>query len=237
MIYFFFFVKLLLSEEWSRTNKRWLFQAIIFQLLSASVLPVMSKSHVSKRFHLIWLHESLHITAADAQNTAACIANSLSSPSINIYAQNFGRIFLKVSPSKEGKRCNRNSPKGKEVCIFAFKVSIKHLEARGEFSLCAAVSEAHRAATPGSTDKPLLWKSNSSVEVSQASTSLRYYSCMISRARDLYKLDMSWKIWIMCCIVQQRVIYRPLLCNKTIVCWEDIYGIILYVLIVLFRNI
>lgn len=41
----------------------------------------------------------------------------------------------------------------------------------------------------------------------------------------------------MCCIVQQRVIYRPLLCNKTIVCWEDIYGIILYVLIVLFRNI
>lgn len=41
----------------------------------------------------------------------------------------------------------------------------------------------------------------------------------------------------MCSMVQQRVIYRPLLCNKTIVCWGDIYGIILYVLIALFGNI
>lgn len=60
---------------------------------------------------------------------------------------------------------------------------------------------------------------------------------MISGGRDLYKLDMSWKTWIMCRMVQQRVIYRPLLCNKTIVCWGDIYGIILYALIALFGNI
>lgn len=99
-----FYVKLRLSKECSWANKRGFFQAVTFLLLSASVLPVMSKPCTHEGFHLILFQESLHIMAADAQNTAAHTTNGLSSPPINMYGLKFGRIVLKVSSSGEARK-------------------------------------------------------------------------------------------------------------------------------------
>lgn len=142
------------------------------------------------------VQESLPMMAADAQNPART-AQGLSSPAINKDGIKSGGIVSKVSErrSKEGG-IDRNSLRGKRVYRRSLHLCLQgvcqtFLQTRGDFSPCPAVSEAHREVTPASTDQCLFWDSNSSVEVFQASNSLRYYSCMISRARALYKLDMS----------------------------------------------
>lgn len=189
------YVKLCLSKECSWANKRGFFQAVTSRCLSASVLPVTSKPCAHKGFHLVLFHESLRIRAADAQNTAARTANGLASPAINMYGLKFDRIVFKVSPSAEARkevwqefskryegthevfaslplRCPSNLPTDRRG-LFPLRCSYWHPSlGRPAFHL----------------------QSNSGAEVFQTSNSLRYYSCMISRARDVYKLDMPRKI-------------------------------------------
>lgn len=171
---------------------------------------------------------------------AARTAHGRSSPAINMDGTKSG-IVSKVSLGEEARRevwQEFSEARGYTggLCISAFQVCVKP-SCRPEGTFLPALQLVKHTEKWPQPPQCLFWGSTSSIEAFQATNSLRYYSCMISRARDLYKLDMSWKIWIMCCMVQQRVIYRPLLCNKTIVCWADIYGIILYVLIALFENI
>lgn len=125
-----FYVKLHLSNECSWANMHGFFQAVTSLCLSASVLPVTSKPCTHKGFHLILFHESLHIRAADAQNTAARTANGLSSPAINMYGLKFDRTVLKVSPSREARKevwqeFSKRYEGTRGLCISVFKVSIK----------------------------------------------------------------------------------------------------------------
>lgn len=134
--------------------------------------------------------------AADAQDPA-CTAHGLSSPAVNMDGIKSAGIVSKVClGERQGWRYDRNSLRGKRVYSRSLHLCLQgvcqtFLQTRGDFSPCTAVSEAHREVTPASTDQCLFWDRNFSVEVFQASNSLRYYSCMISRGRDLYKLDMS----------------------------------------------